>query len=244
MKMRLREPLRLPLSYHHIVQAALYQSMKESNQEKSFYHEKELRYGKRKFRLFTFGLLRGEYYIQNREIIFTREVELEVRSIDFNCINLIYENVTKQGFRLGNMRIQDITVHILDETVEDEEIFIRMNSPICVYMTDPDTGYKTYWEPEDLEFSEYVNENFLRKYKAIFGVFPDSDIELEPVRYSERDKYITRYKGYSLCGWKGIYRLYGKRKYLDFLYQIGLGSKNAQGFGMFEILEKVEITHE
>ena len=33
----------------------------------------------------------------------------------------------------------------------------------------------------------------------------------------------------------GEYELIGEPKYLDFLYQTGLGSKNAQGFGMFEV---------
>ena len=37
-------------------------------------------------------------------------------------------------------------------------------------------------------------------------------------------------------GYKGVYKLEGERKYLDFLFQVGLGSKCSQGFGMFDIL--------
>lgn len=238
LKLRLKVPLSLPLSYHHIVQAALYHSMKEPNQEKSFYHEKEVLYGKRNYRLFTFGLLKGNYQIQNRQIVFFPEVELEVRSVDLNCLKLLRDNLSQNGIRLGSVWIRDVEVELSDDTIEEEEICIQMNSPICVYMTDPETGYKTYWEPDDPEFAQYVNENFQRKYKAIYGVFPDSDVELETIHFEEKDKYVTKYKGYFLSGWKGIYRLSGKRKYLDFLYQMGLGSKNAQGFGMFEVINE------
>ena len=40
----------------------------------------------------------------------------------------------------------------------------------------------------------------------------------------------------NISGWYGEYYLVGKRKYLDFLYQTGLGSKNSQGFGMFDVI--------
>ena len=47
---------------------------------------------------------------------------------------------------------------------------------------------------------------------------------------------VTRYQGILIIAWYGTYRLSGECKYLDFLYQIGLGAKNAKGFGMLEIL--------
>ncbi|MBQ8166545.1 MAG: CRISPR-associated endoribonuclease Cas6, partial [Lachnospiraceae bacterium] len=60
-------------------------------------------------------------------------------------------------------------------------------------------------------------------------------VRLEPIKVTQKDKYVTKYKGIYVSGWKGIYQLSGEAKYLDFLYQTGLGAKNAQGFGMFEI---------
>ena len=47
---------------------------------------------------------------------------------------------------------------------------------------------------------------------------------------------MTKYQGNYITAWYGKYLISGKRKYLDFLYQAGLGSKNSQGFGMFEII--------
>ncbi len=65
----------------------------------------------------------------------------------------------------------------------------------------------------------------------------DDGIEVEVVDYSPKDKVIAKYKGFYLDGWKGRYKLKGKRKYLNFLYQVGLGAKNAQGFGMFKVIQ-------
>jgi len=49
-------------------------------------------------------------------------------------------------------------------------------------------------------------------------------------------KLVTKYQGSYIEAWYGNFILSGKRKYLDFLYQTGLGSKNSQGFGMFNII--------
>ena len=49
-------------------------------------------------------------------------------------------------------------------------------------------------------------------------------------------KMVTRYQGILITAWYGTYKLSGKRKYLDFLYQISFGTQNTQEFEMFEIL--------
>ena len=57
-----------------------------------------------------------------------------------------------------------------------------------------------------------------------------------PYRVRTRDRIVTNYKGQYITAYKGQYVLAGERKYLDFMYQAGLGAKNAQGFGMFDII--------
>ena len=62
-----------------------------------------------------------------------------------------------------------------------------------------------------------------------------------PLKVGRRDKYVTKYKGFYLSAWLGEYQLTGPRKNLDFLYQTGLGCRNSQGFGMFEIKENEDV---
>lgn len=236
--MQPEEPLTLPLAYHHILQSALYQALKEEGQKDSFYHSSAPAYGQRLYRLFTFGPLQGKYSIQGKQICFQDTIRLEIRSADLHCIQLLYHNLTGERIRLGRTYCRVTDARMDDSEVEGEDLLIRMLSPICVFQTDPETGYVTYWAPNQEEFSRYVNDNFQRKYQAACGIAAKGDIEIYPVEVTGRDKYVTRYKNSIISGWKGVYQLKGKRKYLDFLYQTGLGAKNAQGFGMFEILEQ------
>ncbi|MCM1082937.1 MAG: CRISPR-associated endoribonuclease Cas6 [Clostridium sp.] len=234
--LKLQEPCNLPLGYHHMLQSALYQLMKEKGCSESVYHDHGQCYEKRLFKCFTFGPLSGIYSIKGKRIEFEEKIFFEIRSSDAHCLNLIEYNIKQNGIQLGKSEIRDVEIEIHDDTVGSEDIVIRMASPICVYSTNPDTGYTDYWTPEDIWFSKLVQDNFRRKYTAFVGK-PESEIHIEPLRVSARDKYVTRYKNYYITAWKGIYRLSGKRKYLDFLYQTGLGAKNAQGFGMFDIID-------
>ena len=129
-------------------------------------------------------------------------------------------------------------LEIRDDTVEATSVLIRTESPICVRRTDPETKKTHYYSPAEPEFAEEVNLNFLRKYFAYTGIPAGSGISLTLEEVTEKDKYVTKYKGFYITAWGGTYRLSGERKYLDFLYQCGLGSRNAQGFGMIAILEE------
>ena len=47
----------------------------------------------------------------------------------------------------------------------------------------------------------------------------------------------TQYQLFMHHNWKGIYELSGKSEYLNFLYDVGIGAKNSQGFGMFDVMD-------
>ena len=52
---------------------------------------------------------------------------------------------------------------------------------------------------------------------------------------------MTKFKGQTIiAGWKGIYRLVASEQLLNFLYQTGIGDRNSQGFGMFELYRELE----
>lgn len=233
----LEEPCSLPLAYHHIIQSALYNLMKEPDSEHSIYHDGGVYYGSRVFRLFTFGLLKGVYRIEGDRIIFTDNIHFEVRSTDEHCIRLLEAGLKKEGIRLDGRTYQEIATEVGNYTVETTDLVICMESPICVYATDRRTKRTTFFSPADARFFSAVNYNFRRKYEAAFQMPPDSDIVLKAVDIRDRNKYVTKYKDFYISGWSGKYYLSGKRKYLDFLYQTGIGAKNSQGFGMFRVME-------
>ncbi len=50
-----------------------------------------------------------------------------------------------------------------------------------------------------------------------------------------KNKYVTKFGGeIFITAWKGSFTLKSDVESLQFLYDTGLGSRNSQGFGMFE----------
>lgn len=233
---KLGRPLVLPINYQHILQAVIYNSLSRRNEYSTFVHDKGYAYEKRKFRMFTFSELEGKYEIREWKIIFRNSVRFEIRSPEVLFIQNLAQSFRETGIRFGENWYKDVAAEISDDAIEEEEIYIRMKTPICVYSTDLDTKKTYFYAPDEVMFYQMIIDNFVRKYQACYGVEPDEEIEIVPVEITGRDKFVTKYKNFYISGWRGVYRLSGKRKYLDFLYQTGLGSKNSQGFGMFEVI--------
>ena len=159
-----------------------------------------------------------------------------LRSVALFMIKILADNIMKNGIYYGSQHFSEVDVYLSDATVESENIHIKMRSPISVYSTAPETKETYFYSPDDEEFPQMVSDNFIRKYMACYGVLPQNGIWLKPVKVDSRNKYVTKYKNFYISGWMGEYYLNGERKYLDFLYQTGLGGKNSQGFGMFDII--------
>ena len=232
----INDTLVLPLNYQHMLQAIIYRNLKSSYGYSDYIHNNGFMQNGRKFKLFTFSLLGGNYTINNKKMIFTKWLEFEVRSPEIFMLKMLAENIQQNGICYGNQLFQNVQTKLMDTTIENEELHIRMKSPCTVYSTDPDTKKTYYFTPADEEFPYMINENFLRKYTACFSIEPSSNIWIEPIYVTAKDKFVTKYKDFYICGFMGEYYLTGERKYLDFLYQTGLGSKNSQGFGMFDFI--------
>lgn len=232
----LDEPLSLPINYNHILQAVIYRSLSIMPDYAEFLHAGGFTRGQRQYKMFQFSQLVGEYQIEDKRITFFSQVSFEVRSPEPLLIRLLGECIWQQGITFGDHTYRDVQLELYDYTVEEQELLIRMKSPLTVYATDENSEKTFYFCPDDPEFYEMVNHNFYRKYQAYYGIEPMSGICLEIHGNKFPKKMVTRYKGILITAWYGTYKLSGERKYLDFLYQTGLGAKNAQGFGMFEIL--------
>ncbi len=228
--------LTLPINYQYILQSIIYKNLINASGYSDFLHNRGYLFEEREYRMFTFSSIQGKYHIKDKEIKFEEKVSFEVRSPEVFLIRQLAENIQKNGITYLNQHFENVKLSIMDNTVEEDELYIKMRTPICVYSTNPVSGKTHYLSPQEKGFYELIIENFLRKYIAYYGVEPEGSIWIEPAYITEKDKFVTNYKGTYISGWKGEYHLLGQRKYLDFLYQTGLGSKNAQGFGMFDIV--------
>ena len=235
-QINLDEPLSLPVNYNHILQAIIYRALNIMPEYAAFFHDNGFEWGQRQYKMFQFSQLTGKYWIENRRITFYSEVSFEVRSPEPLLIRLLAEDMWKNGVVFGEKHYSDVRIGLSDFTVEEMELLIRMKSPLTVYSTDGESGKTCYFSPDQTAFYEMVQDNFFRKYQAYYGIAPESQIWLEPCGEKIPKKLVIRYKEGYVTAWYGTYQLAGERKYLDFLYQAGIGAKNSQGFGMFEIL--------
>lgn len=235
---KLPEKLELPMQYHHIVQSIIYHNLEEEYGFSNFLHQEGYSADERNFRLFVFSLLKGKYEIRDKKIIFRNEISFQVRSADVRMLRIMMQNLSGHGIHYLGQHYDNVCLHLEDKVIQEDSIKIRMLSPLCVNSTDAVTRKTYFYHPEEEEFSEQIKANFRRKYKAYTGIEPSSDICFHLIKVASRDKYVTTYKNFHISGWFGEYELAGEPKYLDFLYQVGLGSRNSQGFGMFEIVDR------
>lgn len=232
----LDEPLVLPINYNHIIQAVIYRTLSVMPDYTDFLHNRGYSSGHRQYKMFQFSQLKGKYRIKEKSIIFYSFIELEIRSPEPLLIQLLDGGFRYCGITFGQKSYKKIRTKINDFTVEKDELIVKTVTPIVVYSTDSTTKYTVYYSPEDIEFYEEIQNNAYRKYQAYYGVEPDSYVEIKEASDMTAKKLVTKYQGSYIEAWYGNFILFGKRKYLDFLYQTGLGSKNSQGFGMFNII--------
>lgn len=226
----------IPLSYHYQVQSMLYSLMRQDTACGAEIHEHGYQMNRREFRLFCFGSLTGQTGVDSvrKELLFIQHADLEVRTADPKLSELLMR-LLRPGLELTlcGQRLQLESVEMADRRITKSQCRIKALSPILAYRTM--NGERRSYNPLQAEFCQLIADNFGRKYQAFTGTKPEP-IQLIPKAVGAKDKTVTNYKGSWLTGWGGEYRLKGKPEYLNFLYNTGLGPRNAAGFGMFELI--------
>lgn len=230
----------VPVNYNHLVQAIIYDSISSKLARKL--HDRGFSIGKRKFRLFTFSRILGDYTLdkENDCIVFTPPFGLVVNSVMNEFIEeLAVELLRKKFVRIASHRVSLASAEVADTTIDRDKIRIRMLSPVTIYSTlsHPDGRKKTYYySPYETEFRQLISENVVKKFRAYFSRAPQGSISLTPLKVNPSNQKIVLYKGTIIKGWTGIYELSGDPELMKMAYDAGLGGKNSQGFGCFEVV--------
>lgn len=225
----------LPLNYNRYIQGAIYDLLSNQPEYSSFLHNKGYENGSLKFRLFTFGALKGKYKIANKNILFGEKIYLEIRSISDEFIRILMKALYKRGSIILNGQSLLLTEALIGRyIVLKTRVQIETVSPIVISKT-LESGFRRYYSPEDAEFAVLANDNFIKKYYAFYKELPAGDITLTYIDGSTRH-VVTKYKQTIINAYHGHFILEGNENSIQFLYDTGLGSKNAQGFGLFDIM--------
>ena len=230
------ESIRLPIHYNYLIQSLIYHSMDGDFAE--FLHDQGYGVEKRKFKLFTFSRLFGQYKITGREILFTPPVGLIISSpLKEFCQYLLNGLLSQKVIRLGNnvIEVEKVTLNSLQA---EDGMKIRMLSPVVAYstFTKPDGGkYTCYFQPGEKEFLRIAEENLKKKYQAFHKLAPpDGKILIKCIRPPRL--HLIKYKNFVIKGYSGLLALQGPQPLLQMALDAGLGSKNSMGFGCVEMI--------
>lgn len=230
------DELRLPIACQYMVQGMIYHALASSPHYQRFLHDRGYTADGKQFKCFTFGRLGGQYQIADGRILFFNGCTLEIRSCDPYLIQLLLFGFAEGSkHRLGSNQVTASSCYLEDRHIISNSVDIFMLSPLTVYQT-AESGYTDYAAPNEPRFYEWVQNNAMQKWNSLMQYPLSGGLSIEPLAVVLRDKVVTTYKGTYIIGWMGTYRLSGPQQMLDLLYQIGLGAKNSQGFGMFEVL--------
>jgi CRISPR-associated endoribonuclease Cas6 len=232
------ETATVPVQYNHLVQGALYRSISPSLS--AFLHSQGFLYEKRAFKLFTFSRLFGRRERQDNQLVFRSPIQLHVSS----PIDQFVRELANTLLQRGTMVLGDSTLLIREVNFPREPSFsarteIRTLSPVTVYSTlyDGEGRRKTYYyHPREEEFTHLVEANLKKKAALLTqGRRYASAVDIKSAgRVREA---VVLFKGTVVKGWTGRFTLRAPKTLLRIAYETGLGSKNSQGFGMFEVVE-------
>lgn len=232
----------LPINYQRTLQSFIYKNI--SPRLAKFLHEKGFQYEKRNFKLFTFSRLFGRYRIDRdkKKIEFKTPVSFYFSTVYPIIAESFTENLVRMDdLKLARSKILLSSVEVFMKRIVKNKVTIKILSPVVVYSTlkKGDGSKKTYYySPFEPEFSELIRKNIVKKYIAYYKKKPLTDnFRINPLKVKEkRNLVITYYKNTVIKGWTGIYELESSPELLEFSYCTGIGSKNSQGFGMWEVI--------
>jgi CRISPR-associated endoribonuclease Cas6 len=142
---------------------------------------------------------------------------------------------------IGENKVKITSLYFPPEPKIENRAKIRSLSPITVYSTliSPDGGKKTYYySPFENEFSKIIDANAKKKLYILRKRTIKSSLEIKALNAREK---IIMYKDTVVKGWMGVFEISGPKSLIKTVYDMGLGSKNSQGFGMFEVIKNCWI---
>ncbi len=230
------ESIRLPVNYNYLVQSMIYNNMDREFAE--FLHDQGYEVGKRKFKLFSFSRLLGQYKIMGSEILFAPPVRLVISSpLKEFCQYLLNGLLSQGSIRLGQNEINVEKVSASSPEAQSE-IKVRLLSPVVAYSTflKPEGGkYTCYFQPGEQEFNRLAEENLRKKYQAFYNQEPPAgDVRIKCLKSPRL--HLIKYKSFVIKGYSGLLLLQGPQLLLQIALDAGLGSKNSMGFGLLEMM--------
>ncbi len=230
----------LPYNYNEFIQALIYEHLPENKSRKL--HDLGFVYEKRRFKLFTFSRIQGRRLRRKSHngIYFQSPITIIISSpVEWILHDFAEQMLRSAEIRLGRETLYMDSIEVFQPRQFDESVKIRLLSPMTIYstLTKPDGKKLThYYTPYDKEFSGLLSKNLQKKFALVHKRISSGMINITPLFTGNRER-IVKFKGTIIKAWDGQYLLEGDPELIQISYETGLGSKNSQGFGMWEEVE-------
>ena len=225
----------LPIAYRHFVQGMIYDALRADPIFSAAVHNGTLSPEQRTFKFFTFGQLEGPFTVEEKQIHFHDRVSLEIRSINTQLMLLLLNAFPAgKALRLGTNTIYVQKCSFENRVISTNEIVVQSRSPMVAFRTLPD-GQTRFFSPEEELFYRLLCANAKRKWEFLHKTQPFPGLSITPVGTVFK-KQVTSFKDTLITAWGGHFRLKGTPDLLTTLYNVGLGAKSSQGFGMFDFV--------
>ena len=228
-----RQAMTLPLAYNELLQGLIYSCWKDNAPQ---VHDVGFNTGASSYRMFTFGPLRGKGSIDSKRRTYRVSglVDFEVRSPIEELLDLAASHLASQeNVRIGAYELALANLETHDRLLFPQRCVIRTLQPI-VAKRNTDDGHTTYLSPQEPGWLDLLQVNAAGKAEAL-GISCDTTLEMLILAPEHLRKRVTRFKRIYVTGWMGEFILKCDPLLMQLLYSCGLGSRNSQGFGMFEI---------
>lgn len=249
---------KVDFNYQYHLSSWIYKTLAQADGDfAEWLHQQGYVYGKRAYRLFTFGKLQPRRYRidrQNKILVLaesptTLTLSFHVPETVQHFVAGLFEN---QRFSLGSTHyhvdFEVQTVRMLPPPAFKETMRYRCESPLLISRLQANSRYPQYLAPDAPDYASLLLANLLRKWRAWQGVTVLSDeMPLEesmpchlPFDFrllSEPRSKLLRVKHTELRGYEFSFELTAPIELHEIGYYAGFGEKNAAaGMGMVQVL--------
>lgn len=193
---------------------------------------------------FTFSLRFDILESKGGHIVLAGDVfELYFSTYDYAILTAVYNYLLRSldGYAIfgGNSKNRLINASLLpSKEIRGEKALLKTLSPILVRDMANKEGDRTLrWDE-----AGFV-ENLRLSIKSTIKAFLDEEIDPETVgikiaqmKSDNIMSYGNGKKSYGIYGNTGILEITAKSEHLQLLYDVGIGGKRSQGFGMMEVV--------
>lgn len=224
----------LPLQYRKSIISFIKLSLSEYNEQyyKKYYNNKDTI-----IKPYTFAVFfHNPKFEEDKISIKEKRLELNISIADYETSIIFYNAFNHQKNKKFSLDKNSLTLEninmLLEKTIDSEEITIKFMSPLVVRNHSRDNDY--YYSFNDQEFNDILKVNIKQELKITD--IPEKLVDNLEINAIKAKKVIVKFYEKKIETSTGIFKIYGDRQLLKYLYDAGIGSKRSSGFGMFQIM--------